>query len=176
MPRKLLTVVNTILSELNELDQIAPMLLASRYQKGRRLLYGNNYNTYRNTVYNLKKRGSVQVISKNGKKFLKLTKKGQLEILLAKAVMPAQGKWDGKWRMLIFDIPEAVKPQRNKLRWLLKKNNFKKLQASVYINPYPLNREAVTYLQESGLNAYIRIIKVEEMDNDKDLRKKFNLM
>jgi hypothetical protein len=49
------------------------------------------------------------------------------------------------------------------------------LQDSVYANPYPLNREAVKYLEETGLSEYIRIIKVEEMDNDRDLKKKFGL-
>lgn len=178
MPKKHSTIVNAILfalNELNELDKIAPMLLASPYQKSRWLRYGKNYNSYRNTVYNLRKRGSIQLISKDGKKFLKLTKKGQLEILLAKAILPVAGKWDGKWRMIIFDIPESAKPHRNRLRWLLKKNNFRKLQASVYVSPNPLNREAIEYLRQSGLSAYIRIIKVEEMDNDEDLKKKFSI-
>ncbi len=45
----------------------------------------------------------------------------------------------------------------------------------MFINPYSLNREAVSYLKESGLMDYIRILKVEEMDNDLDLQKKFKL-
>lgn len=175
MPKKLSTFINALLFELKELDGIMPMLLATPYQRGRRLLYGNNYNSYRCSVYNLRKRGSIKIVTKQGRKFLKLTSKGQLEILMTKVVMPISGKWDHKWRMIIFDIPEQAKFQRNKLRWLLKKNNFRKLQASVYISPYPLNREAVKYLEQTGLNNYIRIIKVEEMDNDRDLKKKFKL-
>ena len=106
---------------------------------------------------------------------MRLTAEGQLEALLAKAKFPVPVKWDGKWRMVVFDIPEDSKEQRNKLRQLLKANNFYKLQASVYVNPYPLNREAVKYLQETKLIDYIRIIKVEEMDDDKDLKKHFQL-
>lgn len=75
----------------------------------------------------------------------------------------------------MFDIPEGCKEKRNVLRILLKQNGYIKLQASVYINPYPLNREAVRYLNNSGLRSYIRIIKVEEMDFEKDLIKKFGL-
>jgi phenylacetic acid degradation operon negative regulatory protein len=104
-----------------------------------------------------------------------LTKKGELEALLAKAYLPVKQPWDGKWRMVMFDILEESKKQRHKLRVLLKAGNFKKLQGSVYINPYPLNREAVDYLKMSGLIKYVRIIKVEEMDDDKDLCKMFNL-
>ncbi len=75
----------------------------------------------------------------------------------------------------MFDIPESSKSKRSLLRRLLKKNNFCKLQASVYINPYPLNREAVEYLKETGLIEYIRILKVEELDNDIELLKKYGL-
>jgi len=49
------------------------------------------------------------------------------------------------------------------------------LQASVFISPHPLNREALIYLRQSGLMEFIRILRVDEMDNDKRLRKKFGL-
>ena len=84
-------------------------------------------------------------------------------------------RWDGKWRLVIFDIPESSREKRDHLRYLLKQNKFCKLQASVFISPYPLNREALEYLQFSKLFDYIRILRVDEMDNDSDLRKKFKL-
>ena len=127
-------------------------------------------------AYYLAKKGLIKYVDKNNQNFIKLTKKGQLEALLAKARMPEKpSKWDGKWRIIIFDIPEESTDKRDFFRALLKKNGFKLLQASVYVNPYPLNRDAIKYLQTSKLMDYIRILKVEEMDNDKDLRKKFGL-
>lgn len=116
------------------------------------------------------------MVDKDNERFIKLTRSGQLEALLVKARLAEKPKkWDGKWRMVIFDIPEDSHEKRDFLRYLLKKNNFKKLQASVFINPYPLNREAVSYLKETGLIHFIRIIKVEEMDDDTDLKKHFKL-
>jgi phenylacetic acid degradation operon negative regulatory protein len=121
-------------------------------------------------------KGWIKYVDKNNDRFVKLTKKGQLEALLAKARIPAKpGKWDGKWRVIIFDIPEESEEKRDFFRYLLKKNGFIKLQQSVYINPHPLNRDAIVYLKKSGLIGYIRVLKVEEMDNDKDLKKKFGL-
>ena len=76
----------------------------------------------------------------------------------------------------MFDIPEGSKEKRAILRSLLKRNDFCKLQASVYISPFSLNREAISYLNSSGLRDYIRILKVEEMDYDKDLLKRFGLV
>jgi len=133
-------------------------------------------NTFTSLAYSLVRRGLIKVENKNNEKFLKLTQKGEIEALLVKARLNQKPtKWDGKWRLVLFDIPEESNKKRDFIRRLLKKNNFYKLQASVYINPYPLNREAVTYLNESGLIEFIRILKVEEMDNDKDLKKHFEL-
>jgi len=173
MPKKESTIVNAILFVLDA--TVGTMTAFSPSEIRKKIWFGKSYNSYRNAAYNLQKRGSVKIVTKNGKKFLQLTKKGRLEVLLAKAKMAVSGKWDGKWRLIIFDIPEWAKPRRNQLRKLLKKNNFHRLQDSVYVNPYPLNREAIKYLDETGLSEFIRIIKVEEMDNDKDLRKKFKL-
>ena len=96
-------------------------------------------------------------------------------MLLIKAKMEKPKVWDGYWRMIIFDIPEDNHKDRDKLRGLLKRNDFVMLQASVFISPYPLNREAIAYLKQTGLKAYIRIIKVSELDDDVDMKKKFNL-
>ena len=179
MPKKESTLVNTILFPLYIAgavgEQVLSFMFISPSQWRYRALHGGSYNSYKNCVYNLNRRGVIDIVSKDGKKFLKLTKKGQLEVLLAKARLSKRGKWDGKWRMVIFDIPEGAKLQRSQFRDLLKKNDFKKLQASVYVSPYALNREAVEYLRQTGLMAYIRIIKVEEMDDDRALKKKFNL-
>lgn len=136
-----------------------------------------SYGEFKNMVYHLRRQKWVSVVKRDGERFIKLTKAGEIEALLAKARLPQAraARWDGKWRLVIFDIPEAASPRRDLLRRLLKKDGFLKLQSSVFISPSPLNREAIEYLKETGLIGYIRILKVEEMDSDLDLRKKFNL-
>ena len=125
--------------------------------------------------YYLIKKGLISIEAKAGGRAIRLTRKGELEALLAKSVMAKPVRWDGKWRVVIFDIPESARHYRNRLRRLLKQRGFIQLQASVFISPYPLNREAISYLKETGLIKYIRILKVEEVDDDRDLRKKFKL-
>jgi DNA-binding transcriptional regulator PaaX len=131
--------------------------------------------TYSETIYRLHKRGFLKVVEKNGNKFIEVTAKGQLETLLYKASLGRVVVWDGKWRVLVFDIPEDSREKRDHFRWLLKRNNFVKLQASVFVSPYPLNKAAIRYLEESGLIEFIRIMRVDKMDNDLDLKNKFNL-
>lgn len=136
-----------------------------------------NYHRYHNAVGYLKRQKLMKVVARNGKKFLQLTSKGQLQLLLAQARLPNKPKvWDKKWRLIIFDIPESSRNKRALLRQLLKQNGFFKLQGSVFINPYPLNRKAIEYLRVSGLMDYIRIMRVDEVDDDTSIRKKFKLV
>ena len=130
---------------------------------------------YYDRVRKLKRRGLVAIINQGGDRFIQLTQKGQLNILFAKASIKPMKRWDNNWRIVTFDVPESCRSERNQLRLLLKRNNFYKLQASVFISPYPLNREAISYLEQSGLIAYIRIVRIDEMDNDQSLRAHFGL-
>ena len=135
-----------------------------------------SYKKYYDTVYQLQKRKVLKIVKKNGENFIELVKKGELEALLNKSDTEKGQKWDGKWRVVVFDIPEEAHTARDHFRRMLKNRGFVLLQASVFINPFPLNRTAIKYLHESGLDKYIRILKVEEIDNDFDLKKKFGLL
>ena len=127
-------------------------------------------------IYRLKKQGLLRVRTEHGKKFIELTKKGELEILLIKAREDMQvSDWDGKWRLAIFDIPEDARDRRDKLRHLLKQNGFVKWQASVFISPYALNRSAIDYLKQTSLMGFIHFARIDELDDDKELKKKFKL-
>ena len=147
----------------------------SPYKWRNKIMFGVEYNDCYKTLYYLYKKGWITTVREKDQNFLHLTDKGQLQALVTKAQIPIQGTWDGFWRMIIFDIPERSADKRDFFRNLLKKNNFYKLQASVYINPYPLNQEAVEYLKITGLINYIRIIKICSMDDDSILRKRFQI-
>lgn len=131
---------------------------------------------YLELVWQMRRVGYLKIVEKNNQKFLQITRKGQLENLLLKAGVSKTDKWDKKWRVLIFDIPEGSHQRRDHFRLLLKKNGFVKLQSSVFISPFPLNRHAIEYLNETGLNEFIRIMRVDEMDDDTALRKHFGLI
>ncbi len=130
---------------------------------------------YYSILSQMEKSGRIKTISRNGKRFVKITNKGQLELLLEMAKNPTKGKWDGKWRLVLFDIPVAANKSRDKLRKLLIANGFYKLQASVFISPHPLNRDAISYLSRSGLIEFIRILRADEFDDDSKLKKLFKL-
>jgi CRISPR-associated endonuclease Cas2 len=172
------SIAYSILEGLEEMGGVLSVLLPrpfeTKYAWAKRIRNADP-NSVRRTVVRLRAKGYLEVVQKNGKKFLQLTGKGEIEALIQKISVTRTHRWDGKWRLLMFDIPENCKEKRALLRALLKKNNFFRIQGSVYISPYSFNREGVLYLQKSMLINYIRIMKVEEMDNDATLRKKFGL-
>lgn len=55
----------------------------------------------------------------------------------AKSVQRGTRKWDGKWRILIFDIPEKRRHLRDMLRDRLVRLGFVNIQKSVWLTPYP---------------------------------------
>jgi DNA-binding transcriptional regulator PaaX len=52
-----------------------------------------------------------------------------------------QEKWDGYWRIIIFDIPEELKQSRDILSKKLKEIGMYPLQKSVYVYPFECKDE-----------------------------------
>jgi len=122
--------------------------------------------------------GLVIFVEKHGKKFLRLTEKGKLKLMTLekddfKFNKPL--KWDKKWRIVIFDIPQRRRLQRDRLRFTLKQIGFIKLQHSVWVYPYDCE-ELVTLLKlDFKVGKEILYIIAEKIENDKLLKKYFKL-
>lgn len=133
---------------------------------------------YNQAIRYLQSAAQLKVVERDGRVFLKLTKKGKLRALfnrLGDDFKKSRIKWDGKWRLIIWDIPEIARRQRDRIRRFVKDLDFHQLQKSVFITPYPLPGSAVTYLRESDLLGYIRFLRVDMIENDRFLKKRFKL-
>ena len=174
MPKKDFTKTSKLLLYLLALGEAATYMVGTP-RSIQRAWEGKN-TSIRTILYQLDKRGLIRIVDAPGEKLVSLTTAGNLEALFLKARLtsPSQA-WDGTWTIIIFDIPETMKHLRNQFRRLLRQHGFLKLQISVYINPRPLHQDAVIYLREANLIRFIRIAKIEKMDDDKDLRKYFKL-
>ena len=105
----------------------------------RRLLNCYKTETQRKSLRRLKQNGLVEFINKNNVQYIRLTKKGlkrYKELALEKMVIKKPKKWNGRWRIIIFDIPNNKTRMRNVLREKLKFLGFYALQESVYIHPF----------------------------------------
>lgn len=84
--------------------------------------------------------------------------------------------WDGKWRIVIFDIPHYLKKSRDSLRFLFKKMGFYALQKSVFIYPFDCQKEIEFITEWHKANKYIRFIIADSVDTELFLRKHFRLL
>ena len=109
---------------------------------------------------------------------LKLTAKGEraLHLMTLKYQHHGQSrKWDGKWRVVVFDIPEKRKGLRPKLRSALVSLGFYRLQNSVWVYPHECE-DLLTLIKvdvELGREALYMI--VDSIENDAPLRDHFQL-
>ncbi|MEK7093153.1 MAG: hypothetical protein AAB927_01580 [Patescibacteria group bacterium] len=111
-------------------------------------------------------------------KFLRLTRRGELVLRSLEARsyrIPHPQKWDSKWRVLIFDIPERRKGLREKVRRTLNAIGFVRLQDSVWVYPYDCE-DLITFLKaDFRVGKDILYMVVDMLENDVRLRKLFGL-
>jgi len=119
------------------------------------------YFTFRNDNFYLNDKGRVEIIKNIVNKKKKINK----------------NKWDSIWRIIIFDIPESKRRDRDFLRRELKWMGFKELQHSVWISPYDIERELTCLLKLwcKDFQGDIRFIRAQKVIDDQKFRKMFVL-
>lgn len=74
--------------------------------------------------------------------------------------------WDGKWRIVIFDIPEQKRIIRNLFRRNLKKWGFKHLQRSVWISRRNIFDKLNSYIKELGIEQWVVILEADRISEN----------
>ena len=126
----------------------------------------------------LREKGLVEIIEINGKKVARVTLKGEnqlnfLERHNFKLKIPK--RWDGRWRIVIFDIKESRKRIREQLRNTLRQIGFLKLQNSTWIYPYDCEDLISLVKTDFKLGKDVLYLIVEKLENDWQFLKIFNL-
>ena len=131
-------------------------------------------------LYRLKDKKLITFSKIEGRRpIVHLTKSGEAEVLkiiLQKYKISETAVWDGKWRVVIFDIREKRRHIRQRLRELLVGAGMVRLQDSVWVHPYPCD-EFVAIVRanlRSGTGELLYFI-VEGLESDRRLREHFNL-
>ena len=129
--------------------------------------------------YRLKRRNCIEIKNRGYQVYISLTEKGKkeagwLQINALKIKKPK--KWDKKWRIVIFDIAQLKKIQREAFRGKLKELGFKPLQKSVLIHPFDCKDEIELLKDFFGLTEKeVRLIVSPDIGKEKELRKIFRL-
>lgn len=108
------------------------------------------------TLNNLVEAGLLRKAVVEGKTSFRLTDEGAKRIVpVSKLPIKRRRRWDGKFRLLLFNIPEEKRKARDLLRAFLKEIGFGMLHHSVWILPYEITPEISSWLEENEYNRYV---------------------
>lgn len=131
-----------------------------------------------NSILVSRKRLLAHGLLKQNGKFLELTSKGKkllTEWQKHDYKLPPTAKWDGKWRVLIFDIPENRRETRDKVRNTLRAIGFKKLQQSVWVYPFDCEDFVTLLKADFKIGKDLLYLIAEGLEYDRNLRDHFNV-
>ena len=137
---------------------------------------GPEYKKLYNNFKNLEYRGLVENCG-DGRKF---TKRGQKWFRHSQikyfSLKNKNKKWDQKWRVVIFDIPNSMNRERNWLRSRLKTLGFHIIQKSVFVLPYKCEEELSDLCEYIGVTDYVDIIVADSIGSREiELKKYYKL-
>ena len=147
--------------------------LEGSFQRKKNLKYSIN-----DSFARLQEKGLIEIVEINGKKVARITKKGESKLDFLdrhnfKLKIPK--RWDGRFRVVIFDIKESRRRTRFLLRKTLSQIGFVRLQNSVWLYPYDCEDLISLLKADFKIGKDVLYMIVEKLENDWHLRKTFNL-
>lgn len=134
---------------------------------------------FREKIKYLKRHGLISSFVEGKEKYIELTPKGIQKAMLCNLenlTIAKPEKWDHKWRVVIYDIPEKNRTGRNYFQLKLKELGFEEIQKSVYVHPFECSAEikrlSQAFLTENHVSIMIsEIIQGEEYILEKFIKK-----
>jgi len=117
----------------------------------------------------LREAGLIENISSPQNEYARLTKEGKKKIHSLKLdsdTTLVNTSWDGFWRIILLDLPEDRKSERESLRYLLKKAGFVCLKNSAWISPFPFEHLFTNIKKDLSLSTEMIIIVTQLVDEE----------
>ena len=154
---------------------VAPNVLSTMKRMGF-ITHSRQIESIKRSRDNLIKKGLLE--DKNDQ--LKITQEGKRYLFKCLSLgdnkeLNKNKKWDGKWRALIFDIPENRRFDRDNIRRALISIGFMRLQDSVWVYPYDCEKIIALLKAETEVEGNLLYMIVEALENDEEVKKYFGL-
>lgn len=124
-------------------------------------------------------KGHVRFFEERGKKRVEITLAGQraldLETQTAAVRARRPKRWDKRWRLVMFDIPERRKRDRDHLRRMMVDAGFLCFQDSVWVFPYDCEDLVALLKIDMRLGNSVRYAIVEKLENDFEVKRHFGI-
>jgi DNA-binding transcriptional regulator PaaX len=140
----------------------------------------NSKDQYRikRAVQRLYKNKLVNIYTKNGNEVVEITKEGKKKVLeynLDGMKLKIPKRWDGWWRIVMFDIPESKRRGRDAVSRKIKELGMYPIQKSVFVSPYVCKNEIDFIGEFFGVRDHIIYIKAKEMEGVCKLKEHFGI-
>lgn len=133
----------------------------------------------KNAIGRLKQKGEIEFVEQGGKKYIRLTERGEetLAFMKEKALITTKKpkKWDQRFRLVMFDVPEKRKRTRDRLRREMQEAGFLRLQDSAWVYPHDCEEFVALLKADLHIGRDVLYAVIEEIDNDVPIRKHFGL-
>jgi len=119
------------------------------------------------SIKNMAGDGLVECFKSDSQPYFRLSEEGKKRInsnALDDDTALVSNNWDGNWRIIILDLPEERKSEREALRYLLKKAGFVCLKNSVWILMYPYEYLFTNIKNDLGFSSEMMIIVTDKID------------
>lgn len=144
--------------------------------------YKYNASTVNNSLEKLHQKGMIRFSYRGNDRTFRFTKKGikKWQELMRVGEFEAMQikrpeKWDGKWRIIIFDIPDRKKKARDALRGRLKMLGFFQMQKSIFIHPYASLEQIEAVREFYSIKRHVKIIVTDFLEDGDKLKKYFDI-
>lgn len=123
------------------------------------------------SLKNLVDGGFAELHDSGHQSYARLTKEGKKRlnnILISGEEALINPNWDGFWRIILLDLPENRKAERESLRYLLKKAGFICLKNSAWISPFPYEYLFENIKKDLSLTTELVIITTNKIDKSSE--------
>lgn len=127
---------------------------------------------FRRLLIRAKKNKLLGIVQRGGDDFLEITRRGKKELLkydIDELIIKKPRVWDGKWRVIIFDIPEKRGEGRRALSRKLKELGLYPLQKSTFVSPYECENEIDFIREFFDVEKFVILLKASTMGRYHDL-------
>lgn len=114
-------------------------------------------------IKRLREGGLIEFID-DEKLLIRLTDLGKDQAFWAAMKMDHSSKWDGKWRLVIWDIPEKRRAARDLLRSRLKELGFRHWQKSVWATKKNCTKPLRDFIRKVGIADWVRVIESDNVE------------
>lgn len=144
-----------------------PMILVKTYKIWKDV----NSSDVGRIIKRLQKQEMISIREKDNKIAIELTEKGRKRLVEYdfENIKIKAKKRDGKWRIIIFDIPEDKKRNRDAFRKKLIQMDMVRLQDSVFVSAFPCKDEIDFLCHYLGITSYVTLVILEKIERGEEL-------